>query len=125
MTWGVATTHESNAKVLCNEFRNLAVYFHSRRLIALPGRCPFSPSPKTFLTKEYLPMWGWILRTIAVGAGKALTLGEYNRIKKENKLASDYHILIAVLNEIAKKRAVTCKVDETSRDCPISFVIPH
>ena len=61
-------------------------------------------------------MWGLILRTIAIGAGKALTLGEYN---------SDYHILIAVLNEIASKRAVTCKVDETSRDCPISYVIPH
>ena len=69
-------------------------------------------------------MWGLLLRTIAVGAGKALTLGEYNRIKKENKLNGDYHILISVLNEIAK-RAVTCKVDETSRDCPISFVIPH
>jgi hypothetical protein len=86
---------------------------------------PIFPIAENFLTKEDLPMWGWILRTIAVGAGKALTLGEYNRIKQENKLKSDYHILIAVLNEIASKRAVTCKVDETSRDCPISYVIPH
>ena len=57
-------------------------------------------------------MWGWFLRTIAVGAGKALTIGEYNRIKKENKLKSDYHILIAVLNEIAKRQGD-------------SHVIPH
>ena len=48
-------------------------------------------------------MWGLILRTIAIGAGKALTLGEYNKIKKENKLKSDYHILIAVLDEITKR----------------------
>jgi hypothetical protein len=57
-------------------------------------------------------MWGWFIRAIAVGAGKALTLGEYNRIKKENKLKSDYHILIAVLNEIASRKGD-------------SHVIPH
>jgi hypothetical protein len=73
---------------------------------------PIFPIAENFLTKEDLPMWGWILRTIAVGAGKALTLGEYNRIKKENKLKSDYHILIAVLNEIARRKGD-------------SHVIPH
>ena len=70
-------------------------------------------------------MWGVILRTIAVGVGKAITLGEYNRIKNENKLASDYHIFISVLNAIANKRAISCKVDETSRDCPMAFVLPQ
>jgi hypothetical protein len=73
---------------------------------------PIFPIAENFLTKEDLPMWGWFLRTIAVGAGKALTLGEYNRIKKENKLKSDYHILIAVLNEIARRKGD-------------SHVIPH
>ena len=32
MTWDVATTYESRRKVLFNEFKDLAAYFHSRRL---------------------------------------------------------------------------------------------
>ena len=57
-------------------------------------------------------MLGLILRALAIGAGKALTLGEYNKIKKENKLKGDYHILIAVLDEITRRQGD-------------SHVIPH
>jgi hypothetical protein len=64
---------------------------------------PIFPIAENFPTKEDLTMWGLILRTIAIGAGKALTLGEYNKIKKENKLRGDYRILIAVLEEITKR----------------------
>src|SRR5262249_53609369 len=63
--------------------------------------CPFSPVAENFLTKDDLPMLGLLLRTIAVGIAKSITLGEYNRIKNENKTASDYQILIALLNKIA------------------------
>jgi hypothetical protein len=73
---------------------------------------PIFPIAENFLTREHLPMWGLILRTIAVGAGKALTLGEYNKIKKENKLRGDYHILVAVLDEITRRKGD-------------SHVIPH
>src|SRR3954467_12174561 len=67
---------------------------------------PIFPIAEKFLATGNLHMWGVILRTIAVGVGKAITLGEYNRIKNENKLASDYHIFIAVLNAIKNKDSV-------------------
>ena len=67
-------------------------------------------------------MW-WIVRTLAVGIGKAVTLGEYERIKKENKKASDYGILVIVMNEVVAKRLITCKVE--SGDCPSATVIPQ
>lgn len=70
-------------------------------------------------------MWGWLLRTIAIGAGKAITLGEYKRIKAENKRRGDYAVFIALLSAIAKKRLVTCKTDEISSDCPMVVVIDH
>jgi hypothetical protein len=86
---------------------------------------PIFPIAENFLTKEDLPMLAWILRTIAVGLGKAATLGVYKQIKDENKRHSDYHIFIALLNEAAKKRLVTCRFDELSRDCPMAIVIDH
>ena len=64
----------------------------------------------------------WILRTIAIGIGKAITFGEYDRIRNENKRASEYAIFILLMKEIAKKRLATCKPDELSRDCPIAVV---
>ena len=65
---------------------------------------------------------GWLLRAIAIGIGKAITLGEYERIRDENKRASEYAIFILLMNEIVKKRLITCKPDELSRDCPIAVV---
>jgi len=65
---------------------------------------------------------GWLLRAIAIGIGKAITLGEYERIRDENKRASEYAIFILLMKEIAKKRLTTCKPDELSRDCPIAVV---
>src|SRR3954468_4738153 len=67
---------------------------------------PIFPIAENFLTKENLHMWGAFLRAIANGIGKSITLGEYDRIKKENKLASDYQILIAVLNKISPSATV-------------------
>lgn len=88
------------------------------------GKMPVSPIAEHFLTKEDLPMW-WLIRTIAIGVGKAITLGEYKRIKNENKRQGEYGIFIALLNELAKKRLVTCKADELSKDCPMAFMIPQ
>ena len=64
----------------------------------------------------------WLLRTLAIGIGKAMTIGEYERIRNENKRASEYGIFILLMNEIANKRLVRCKPDELSIDCPMVTV---
>jgi hypothetical protein len=76
---------------------------------------PIFPIAENFLTKENLHMWGAFLRAIAIGIGKSITLGEYDRIKKENKLASDYQILIAVLNKITPGGSATVIPDYYQR----------
>src|SRR4051812_20732573 len=68
-------------------------------------------------------MLGWIVRTIAIGLAKAITLGEYQRIKRENKLADDYVIFIKLMDAIAKKRFISCRPDELSEGCPQHFSI--
>jgi hypothetical protein len=65
----------------------------------------------------------WILRKIAIELGKAITLGEYERITNENKRARDYGAFINLMEEVAKKRLVACKPDELSQDCPMATVI--
>ena len=65
----------------------------------------------------------WLLRTVGVALAKALVIGEYNRIKAENKRARDYGILIHLMEDVAKKRLVACKPDELSEDCPMATVI--
>src|SRR4051812_9527548 len=46
---------------------------------------PIFPIAENFLSKENLHMWGAFLRAIAIGIGKSITLGEYDRIKKETE----------------------------------------
>lgn len=65
---------------------------------------------------------GWILRTLAIGIGKAITLGEYDRIKNENRRQSDYGILVILLNDVAGRRLVRCAPNELSRGCPFATV---
>ena len=60
-------------------------------------------------------MWGALLRAVAIGIGKAITFGEYDRIKKENKNASDYKILIAVLTKITPAGSVNVIPDYYQR----------
>ena len=67
----------------------------------------------------------WLIRTVGIGLIKAITIGEYKRIKAENKRASDYGEFIHLMDEIAAQRSVKCSADETSRDCPMSTVIPQ
>ena len=64
-----------------------------------------------------------ILRTNAIGIEKTITLGEYERIKKENKRASDYGIFIILMDAVVGKKLTTCKPDELSRDCPVAVVL--
>lgn len=61
------------------------------------------------------------LKTIA----EWITIGEYERIKNENKRQDEYAIFIALLEKVAKKRLLTCKANELSNNCPIMAVIPH
>jgi hypothetical protein len=65
----------------------------------------------------------WLLGKLGIWLAKAITVGEYERIKNENQRARDYSAFIRVMEEIAKKRLVACKSDELSRDCPMAFVI--
>jgi hypothetical protein len=65
----------------------------------------------------------WLLKKLGIELAKALTYGEYKRIKEENKLAQDYGDFIHILEEVAKKRAVTCTQYELSKDCPLTTVI--
>ena len=47
---------------------------------------------------------------------------EYERIKDENKRQRDYGAFISLMDDVAKKRLVTCKTGELSRDCPMATV---
>jgi hypothetical protein len=69
-------------------------------------------------------LW-WLLRTLGIGIGKAITLGEYERIKNENRRQGDYGVLIGMLNNLVSKRSTRCRVDEVSKDCPIATVLPQ
>jgi hypothetical protein len=64
-------------------------------------------------------LW-WLLRTLGIGLGKAITLGEYERIKNENRRAGDYGILIGMLDKFVIKASNTCV-----KDCPIATVLPQ
>jgi hypothetical protein len=89
------------------------------------GSAPNDEAPAVYALCSHISegsMW-WVLRTIAIGVGKAITLGEYERIRKENRRASTYRIFIILMSEVAKKRLVTCKADELSKDCPMAIVI--
>jgi hypothetical protein len=65
----------------------------------------------------------WVIRTLATQLAKTVTLGEYDRIKNENKRARDYGDFIQLMEGIAKTRLPSCTVDEITRDCPSSSVI--
>ena len=66
-------------------------------------------------------MWEWVLKHIL----EEITLGEYNRIKVQNKLGREYRTFVELLQKVANKRLVTCKGDELSNECPMMFVIGH
>jgi hypothetical protein len=68
-------------------------------------------------------LW-WLIRTLAIGIGKTITLGEYERIKSENRRQGDYGILIGMLNKFISKKSPRCGVNEFSQDCPIVTVLP-
>jgi hypothetical protein len=89
---------------------------------SLPLRDQASFRPDVTLHEEAAIMWIWILRTIAIGIGKAITIDEYRKIRNENKVANEYSIFITLLQAIAKKRLITCKFDELSKDCPVAVV---
>jgi hypothetical protein len=107
-------------------------FWEQPQILELPfwhGFCPLEEARRfvrsaasTQLKHEEAEML-WILRTLAIGLGKAITLGEYRRIRNENQRQSEYGILMILMSEIAKKRLTTCKPDELSRDCPMAFVI--
>jgi hypothetical protein len=67
----------------------------------------------------------WILRKIAIGLAKSITLGEYQRIKEENQRASDYEIFIRIMEAVANSRLISCRPGALSRDCPIMNVLPE
>lgn len=67
----------------------------------------------------------WILKKLAFGLIKAITVDQYKTIKAENKLKRDYDAFIAVLQNVAKQRLVTCRVDEITRECPSASLIEH
>jgi hypothetical protein len=58
---------------------------------------PIFPIVENFMTNENFNMWELLLKTIAIGVGKAVTFGEYEKIKNESKHISDYNTLIALL----------------------------
>ena len=65
----------------------------------------------------------WLLKKLAIEFVKAIGVGEYKRIKEENKRARDYGDFIHLMDDVAKKRLITCKSDELSGDCPMTTVI--
>ena len=65
---------------------------------------------------------GEILRKIAIGLGKVITLGEYERIKEENEHTSDYSTFMRIMEAVANSRLITCRPGDLSRDCPIMNV---
>jgi hypothetical protein len=67
-------------------------------------------------------LW-WLIRTLGIGIGKAITLGEYARIKNENRRQGDYGILIGMLSNLVSKRSPGCGANEVSKDCPIGTVV--
>jgi hypothetical protein len=66
----------------------------------------------------------WLLRTLGIGIGKTITLGEYERIKNGNRRQGDYGILVGTLGNIVNKRSTNCQMNEVSKDCPIATVLP-
>jgi hypothetical protein len=64
-----------------------------------------------------------LLKTIGISFAKFITLKEYHRIVNENSRARSYNALMRLMETVAKQRRVTCKPEELSRSCPMSFVI--
>jgi hypothetical protein len=65
----------------------------------------------------------WLLKKLALGLLKAITVDEYKRIKAENKRADDYGDFIHLMEAVAKQRLVACRPDELSTECPTASVI--
>jgi hypothetical protein len=65
---------------------------------------------------------GELLRKLGIGLGKAITLGEYERIKEENEHTSDYSTFMRIMEAVANSRLITCRPSDLSRDCPIMNV---
>jgi hypothetical protein len=66
-------------------------------------------------------MW-WLLKTIGIGLGKAITIGEYERIRDENRRQSEYGVLVGLLDDVAGKRGGQCRPSQLSVNCPLATV---
>jgi hypothetical protein len=66
---------------------------------------------------------GWLLKKLGLALAKFIIIGEYKRIKNENKRQADYGDFMHLMGKIAELRSVRCKTDELSPECPMAMVI--
>lgn len=67
---------------------------------------------------------GGLGKTIAGALVKTVALGMYDEIKESNKKTDDYGKFVDVM-EKATKRNESCKPDELSRGCGMSYTMEH